>query len=279
MPDILKNEDIILDVLKSFVKINAKTNLGVPANIGLVFLPWKDGALVQSAVDSVTIHISPSPTSYIEVENSYYISNNTDGMPNGYSFVGIDFGKFVKMMPDSIQIQIVPSIDTTIVANVDLENQYYANINYEVGVPLQLGKQFYFTYCDTMELSDTALMEMIFQGNEIGLFGEFATTIPFNIKANVIPIDEDDMPIDIEYPNILIAGCGPNYRETTTTFDVKFNDPEKRMRHLRKFVIQLIIDTDNIPLGSGLRPDSYIRAKLKAKMIGGIVLDLNDLNK
>ncbi|GHU85775.1 hypothetical protein FACS1894153_1600 [Bacteroidia bacterium] len=271
-------DNAILDILNPIAKIRTLSNIGIPLVAKIAFIPYKNGSIIADAVDTLNILFNPSGNPAVSIENNYWIANTMDYVEDGYTFLGLNLPQIIRHMPDSLQISIIPSINTDIAGQYEIDANYYADVDYELLVPINLGPQFKVSYNDTFAFTDPDVLEMIFQGAEIGLIGYFANTIPLDIEATIIPLDGDNNPIPLNnYPYINIESCGNNYAETITEYDVSINDPDKNMKHCRKLVINLRITTENVPTGLGLKPSNYVRATMKAKMLGGIIIDLKDI--
>jgi hypothetical protein len=280
LPKMLKdNRDSIIFDVKPYLDLVMNTNLQIPFGATVILKPYKNGEVIAEGEQQVSIQVPASLGAMTATK--FWIADSNAKMPTGqgYQFVKADLGAVVKRIPDSIRISVDANTDPNAQAIFDLNTPYSTNLNYQFVVPLAFGPSLQIVIQDTIK-DLNSLVGKLLSGNQISLTGTMWNSIPLDLEATVIPIDSNNNAIDIASLEKLVIKSGDaTGAAVQSNFELTFNDPNKRLQNLSGFIFKFNGQTGTNTAGIPIKPDNFIKAKLSAKIVDGIVIDLNDLKK
>ncbi|MCL2683475.1 MAG: hypothetical protein FWE63_08385 [Bacteroidales bacterium] len=276
LPGILiNNRDSIIFDVKPYLDLVLNSNLQVPFGTDLVLTPYKNG--VPGAKQQVSINVPASLGGMNS--NKFWIADTITQaeIDRGYTWVQTDLGTIIRRIPDSIQISINTNVDTTKTAIFDLNAQYRADLDYKFVVPFAFGDSLQFVIQDTIEVPKE--IGQYLNGNHIELYGIAWNSIPLMLEATIIPIDSNGIALEIaKYPTFVIGAGNGTDAAIPSTLKIVFDDSDSRvLTEMRGMVFRFNGGVDKNTIGVPLKPDNFIRVELKAKVIGGLTIDLNNL--
>ena len=276
LPEMLKGDDMVFHVYPR-LGLEMTTNLQIPLDATVILTPWKGGQIVPNAQQDITISVpawsgvgQPQPV-------KYWIAETTTGMPAGYTHINRNLGTLVKRVPDSIQIEIVAGTDPTQQAIFDVDETYFANVDYDFVVPFAFGPELLVSIQDTIRDLGEDLGRYL-SGNSVGLSGKIWNSIPLELNVVLIPVNDKYEPIDIDHPTLKIDAGKVDGSAAESLLDFLFDDPSGKLSDMRHVIFKFTGRTgqDAVPGGVAIKPDNFIKVQLRAKISGGLTIDLND---
>ena len=267
--------EVTMDLHNPYLKFDLSTNLGIPATIQATLLPWKGNQAKTENQIQVNLAMAASPSATQTSTSKYYIATYNEGCETGYTYVNADMASLIKMMPDSIQVTFdVTTVDTQ-TAVLEPSATYNFNVNYEVGVPMQVGSDFRLALRDTLTLGSVG--EYIALADEAAITGSVENSLPLNLKMVVGFTDENNNPIALaKAAEQTIAAGNLDGSATTSPLDVavKFANKEAAKK-VNKVVLSFEVTSGGV--ARAIKETDYVKARIAAGLRGGITVDLKDL--
>ena len=303
LPEFLKGENITLDFLNPHIKVDVKSNIGIPVN-GIIHITPVFGTESGTPVD-VAVTIPKSESSQTEQTTSYWISDTKPaGLPGNYQWAEAGIRELLTKIPDSINIEIEAETDADQSFIVEPNATYTLTLNYEVVVPLEFGEQLSikmdYTFPDDgkknegdgntqqpdqsgesgSQSSDKLPPELgqLLNMNALGLGGFIESTLPLELKLTLDLLDSNKEVIPSEPVSVPIT-AGYEGHPSTSEINVVLKLAEgadgKDLSYIR---MNFEVTSGNVS-GQPVTENSYIKATLKAKVPGGITMDLSNLGQ
>ena len=303
LPEFLKGENITLDFLNPHIKVDVKSNIGIPVK-GVIHITPVFGTEKGQPVD-VTVAIPKSESSQTEQTTSYWISDTKPaGLPGNYQWAEAGIRELLTKIPDSINIEIEAETDADQSFIVEPNATYTLTLNYEVVVPLEFGEQLSikmdYTFPDDgkknegdgntqqpdqsgesgSQGSDKLPPELgqLLNMNALGLGGFIESTLPLELKLTLDLLDSNKEVIPSEPVSVPIT-AGYEGHPSTSEINVVLKLAEgadgKDLSYIR---MNFEVTSGNVS-GQPVTENSYIKATLKAKAPGGITMDLSNLGQ
>jgi len=272
LPSFMLDDDITLDITKPVITFETNCNLGVPIFIDVDFKPSRNGVVLNDAVQSVRIRLPKALSPNSPKKTNFWIAPDSAGMPQNYVFVQADIQKLFKKIPDEIWYKINASADISEQHYIDLLADYSMDVKYDVTVPFAFGEDFNVQIKDTITGLDPMIGESALSGKSLELLGTFQNSIPLELELELIPLDEDNIPLDVVPVRQLIEAGASDGSATTSNLTIRLNDPNGELKNLRGFELSFKASSNSTVAGTPIRPENYIIAELKARLNGGITI-------
>lgn len=236
LPEFMKNEDFVLDFANPYITLKTVSNLGIPVKGDVEIIPYKDNAPMEDASVVLKDVVFPAAASADEpLTTNYWISADGKGMPGDYTLLQADLSSLLKRLPDNIEFNIKAGTDTD-ESNphiVEPEKKYAMELAYDVVVPMEFGEELSISFADTLEGLDPVIGTLL-ELNELELAGNVVSTLPLELKLNVILLDSQSnvIPMPAEASQI-ISACNSDGSAASTPLDLKLtmgNKAEAAMR-------------------------------------------------
>lgn len=266
LPDFLTDKGVVLDLHTVSLDIvaNNPINVGVDAQMNIV---PKDatGAVITQGVVEQNVYISPSTTSRI------WISNNQEAMPQNYTFYeNSRLPWLFRQVPHSMSMDVVASTDTRDQTQVDMIRNYKIDLDYTIKAPLQFGKDMCIAYNDTFGDVQKSLKDFINYLSELELVVSAVNTIPMDISLSAIPMDAAGKTLS----GIIISVEGKILSSASSTVKVVLKENVKgELKKLDKLAMNMT--ANGATVGAYLEESQDLRLELKARIPGGLNIDLN----
>lgn len=273
LPEFLRSDNVVLDFSNPHLDLISKSNLGIPMNADITINPWLNGTIVTAGIQNVAIKLpsssSPSQTATVK----YWIADNAEGMPEGYVLKQTPLSNLLLKLPDSLQLRVDAQADKNKQHYVEIGASYKTKVNYKFLVPIAFGNEFKLSLADTI-VNLPSIIGDIAQGGNITVYGDVINTLPIDLELALIPIDSTYtvIPVDIK-PQIIKAGTRSG-GEVSTNLNLQIDDPDKLMKKAYGFILRFGATTGSNTEGVTIKESSYVRARLKLRLIGGINIKL-----
>lgn len=284
----LNGEDmsVTVDLNTFYLVLDVTTNVDVPIKGNLEIIPYygKEPGLNKGQVE---LELDPQARQ----DNAYriFVSNMTPAESDGryevykdymckkLDLIGLLYDKQTGRMADSLSISLNAGTDPLKDCTVEPSKDYELKVDYEVGVPLELGEKFAFEYRTVIEdLPETA--SQVFAYASVGLGGKVTNALPLNLDLQVYPLDSEGnvIPLKEGVGHMRIASCDAKGNPVTTKLDFVLSGAGTDLSDMK--AVELVFRADaKDAAGVPLKADSFLKVELNARVPEGVTLDLKEL--
>ena len=304
LPEFLKGENITLDFLNPHIKLDVTSNIGIPVNGMISIIPVFESGNGDPVEVGITIPKAESAENGRTI--SYWIADEqVDGIPANYTFVKAGIRSLLSKIPDKILLKINAETDADESFIVEPNAVYELKMDYEVAVPLEFGDQLNiqmdYTFPGggeetgedgnsgqetdqsgdgTSQSTDKLPEELgeLLNMNSLGLTGSIESTLPLQLDMTLDLLDSNREIIPSEKISIPVKAGSADY-PAVSPLDVVLKLAEgadgKDLSYIR---MNFTVTSGNMS-GEPVTESSYIKATLKAKVPGGVTIDLSSLGE
>ena len=267
--------EVTMDLYNPSLKFDLTTNLGVPATVQATLVPWKNNAPNTQSQIQVNLDVNPAPSATQTSTMKYFLAAHNEGLPADYTYVAADIASLIKLMPDSVLVTLNAATVPTQTAVLEPAATYSFNMNYEVGIPIQVGPDFRLALRDTIEIGEVG--KYLALADEAVITGAVENSLPLNLKLVLGFTDADNNAIALAKAAEQTVAAGKLDGGATTTpleVSVKFADKEVA-KNVTKVVLSFEITSGGV--ARAVKETDYVMARVAAGLRGGITLDLKKL--
>ncbi|MCK9311337.1 MAG: DUF4621 domain-containing protein, partial [Bacteroidales bacterium] len=271
IPDFMKRDDVVLDVTRPVIILEAQSNLEIPIDATMTLTPKIKG--VESTSNKITLPILKFPKAKSSFEpdtTRYWIGPLEEGKPENYQFEESDIQNLFKTIPDDITFFVDAQVNAEEKHHIDLNADYKMKIKYDVRVPMAFGDELRIAIRDTISDLDESIGELAFSGGGLEIFGEVLNSIPLQLDFTIIPMDKDNNYIAVDSVSQIINSGAFDGTAVSSKLSLKFEDPDGLMKDVRGFELVFKACTNGTPAGTPIKPENYIKADLNVRLKGGI---------
>jgi hypothetical protein len=281
--------DITVDLHTYYLTLDVNTNIDLPVTGKLEVTPYFGNA--PGKVADPTLVLDPEARKddcySIFISNMAPGSSESEGRYDSYAdhqYIPLDLIAMIskkdetgkQIIADSLQIELNAGTDPEKLCTLEPSKEYNLAVEYEIGVPLELGEDFAFEYRDTISgLPEEATK--IFEYGSVGLAGKFVNGLPLNLDLLVVPLDADNnvIPLSEEVGKQHISACDKDGNPITT--DLSFILSGKGADLSKMTAIEVIVKADAKGVaGVPLREDSFVKISLNALIPEGVTVDARE---
>jgi hypothetical protein len=277
----LKTDDfkLALDLNRYSLALELKTNLSIPIFANMSITPYKDGV-------AGTPHELPEPLK-IDVPESagepavirYWVSNfkgEDPYMPAGYTHVTFDILSLIADIPDKLELTLSAGTDPEAEASIAHSDEGpVLEASYSFNLPFEFGEDMALEFSTIISNVPEELGTILKYGS-LALTGEIESTLPLGLDMTCNFLDSKGNKIDLaENAGKQAIQPGTISGEAVKT-DLNILVGVKKNADLSDIdSIELVFKTLSVA-GAPVKKDSYIKAKLQARVPEGVTLDLKD---
>lgn len=280
IPDMLTGENMIFDFYAPYLLLSVPTNIGIALQNELTVTPVVQGTPQTDRAVKARLLLPARPEAKMDTAK-YYLANRQPALlADGYTFVECDLASLLRRIPEALQIELNTVADQSSEMVYDFSVSYTAAVDYDFIVPMAFGKDLHLSLGDTIDgLPD--LVNEILSKNELHIGGTALNTMPVDLELFLTALDADGREVPMETaPQRILAGT-PEGAAVVTPLDLVLGD---RTGAAGKQPVKALVLRFTLTMGAGnegvpLKTTSWVRAALKARIPGGITVDLRDLNE
>ena len=284
------NMKVALDLNAFWLTLDVNTNLDVPVDATLDLVPWYAG----KEGEKVTRNISMDPQKRVNDMYSFFISNvDPDASEhNGkydvyksHDYINLDLISILydkidaenPVVADSIKIRLNAGISEDKACVVEPAKEYVLKADYSVCVPAELGKNFRFEYRDTIDTFPEVAKQLLAYGS-VGLGGKVINGLPLNLNLQVRPIDANGNAVALKegIGVMRIASCDAKGNPVATDLDFVISGDGVDLSKVVAIEYHFTADARDAA-GVPLRPDTYLKVELNAKVPEGLTVDVREV--
>ncbi len=273
LPDFLKGEGMVLDIANPVLSLSTESNIGIPVDTELSLTKFKGGNALTD--EKITINFSlPKSNSPSEfVKTAFWYSPSESGMPAGFTFVDKNIQDLFKPIPDSIKIDFVPTINTGYQHFIDLMANYKLKVKYDIIIPFSFGKDLSIALRDTINDVNLDLGELNLNTGGLEIMAKIINSIPLNLELELLFTDADFNIIAAPASQVILAGA-PDGSGVQSNIKIRLADNLEELKNLNKVILVFKATSDATIAGTPIKPSNFIKAELKARVLGGIKVKL-----
>lgn len=273
LPDFMRGDDVVLDISNPVLALRTESNIGIPVNTLLSLTKFKNGtAQTEDKIDlSFTLPKASSPAETVKTANWYAPSNA--GMPAGYTFVQTNIQNLFKPIPDSVKIDLKPTIDAGYQHFIDLAANYKLKVKYDITIPFTFGRDLSIVLRDTINDVNLDLGDLNLKTGGLELTAKIFNSIPLNLELELLMVDSNFNILAAPESQTILAGA-PNGTAVESNIKIRLADNLESLKSLNKVVMVFRATSDESVAGTPIKPSNFIKAELKARVLGGIKVTL-----
>lgn len=273
LPEFMKGNDVVLDILNPVLSLNTESNIGIPVDTELSLTKFRGG--VAQTNDKISLNFSlPKANSPAEtVKTAYWYAPSNSGMPAGYEFERTDIQNLFNPIPDYVKIDINPVINTSQQHLLDLTAKYRLKVKYNLNVPLKFGENLSIVLKDTINDVNLDLSEMELNSGAIEIDAKVINSIPLNLGLELLMLDENFNILAAPEAQTILAGA-PDGKGVESNITIRLAESLGELKNLNKVILIFSATSDATVAGTPIKPENFIKAELKARVLGGIKVKL-----
>jgi hypothetical protein len=273
LPDMLKGDDVVLDISNPVISLATESNIGIPVDAELTFTKFVNGAQVNDDQLSFNFSLPQAASASEFVKTGYWVSPFESGKPEGFIFIQKEVQNLFKPVPDSLKIELIPTINTGYQHFIDLIANYKLKVNYDIIIPFSFGKDFSVVVKDTIENINLGLGDMDLSTGGLELMGKITNSIPLNLNLELLIMDENFNILSSPEAQTILAGA-PDGSGVDSNFSVRLINEGDDLTKISKIALIFRATSNSTIAGTPIKPSNFIKAELKARVLGGIKVKL-----
>lgn len=277
LPDFMKGENFVLDLVNPHLVIKAKTNMGIPVKGELLINPIIGGVAGIESQVRTTIELPYTETAEKIDSVTYWFGADRNACPQDYVFCEADISKLIRRIPDELQLSLVAYTDESITSVVEPSAEYSLDVEYDFIVPLEFGEDLHIEICDTLNGLPDILGQML-KKSTVQLAGDITSSLPLGLELNVEMMDENGELIEMSAPAVQsISPCASNGDASVTDLDLTLKVAEgASVENFSSLRLRFVVTSPNYQ-GHPIAEDDFVQANLKLTLPEGITLDVAGL--
>lgn len=273
IPEMLRGEDVVLDIANPVISISTESNIGIPVDAELSMTQIKGGVKLTDNKLAFNIGLPKTASPSVFAKTGYWVSPSSAGMPSGYTYVEKNVSNLFKPVPDSISIGIKPSINMGYQHFIDLMANYKLKVKYDIKIPFSFGKDLSIALKDTIDSINLDLNGLDLSTGKLELLAKITNSIPLNLNLSLKLMDANNNILATTQDAIINAGS-PDGKGVDSNIKINIADNLQDLKNLKKVELVFRATSSATVAGTPIKPSNYLKAELKARILGGIKVKL-----
>ena len=275
-----ENLSVVPDIDTFWLTLDVNTNIDIPVKADLEIVPY----FGEEAGEKTVVEISLDPEKRVNDQYRIYISNKNPQTP-GLTFINLDLVSLLykkvsgqkTVMASNLVVNMNAGLDPEKECVIEPSKDYVFSVDYQVGIPLALGKDFIVEYRDVIDDIPAEANQLLAYGS-LGLGGKITNGLPLHISLQLILLDAEGnvIPMKQGAGKMEIAPCDPTGRPVATDISLVLGGIDKNAPELNAIEFVFTVDSKGA-VGVPLSSDSFLQVQLSALIPDGVTLDLNSM--
>lgn len=263
VPELLKNDDIVLDFYNPVLRADISTNSTIPVAVDASFIPY------------FNYEQAPESSANISFTTPFLQASDVPEVSESYTWGKDVIGNLLKRIPDNIMISIFSRTDADVPQHYlsSAITNYFVGGRFMLDIPFAFGEEVSVAFADTITNLPDMLGKTMTQAN-ISLKGEVQSTFPVDLQLNLVFLDENMEPLDINVTPLDIASCSQEGVPELTPLDLSIAK-NQLASGIKAMAVEFRMLPGKVP-GMPVNQDSYVYSSLFLAVPGGLTVDLND---
>ena len=272
-PEFMRNKDAVLDVLNPILALKTESNLGIPFDTKLSLTKFIDGNALTDEKISLNFSLPKVNSPDEIIQTGYWYAPKKSGMPNNYTFTETHLQNLFKPVPDSVLVEFVPRINTDAQHIIDLDADYTLKVKYDIIIPLSFGKDLNILLRDTIENVILELGDLNLKTGALEILATITNSIPLDLDMDLIMMDANNKILATSSEQKILAGASDG-SGVESDIKIKLADNLEKLKDLNKVALVFKASSNETVAGTPIKPTNFIKASLKARVLGGINITL-----
>lgn len=269
-----------LDFYRANLALEVETNLGVGVNAEMKLIPYYNGKADEAKAVKATLAIEPAATVVQNTATRFWISNRSEGCPEGYTFIEADLVGILKSLPEKLEVRLEAGTDPSRECVLEPDADYKFKAAYRFGLPLEFGEDFNVTFKHTL----TDIPEIVGQllsSCKIKFVGEAASSLPLglDLSLNLLDSNGNSVPLDSGCGTQKIKPCGLDGSSVKTDLDLMIGLASGVKTADINAIEILFKATSEGAVGVPLTEDASIQLDLDLMLPEGMTIDRDEMKK
>jgi hypothetical protein len=206
-----------------------------------------------------------------------------------YTFVACDVTKLLLgTLPDALNIDLKLAVDSSEIQTLYIADAFSITYDYKVDVPFEIDNSFEIYYNDEVSGLNslfTTIAGYPIKAEDLTLIATVVNTTPLELGAKVTLKDKDGVATDVqvhipEDAKILGSSDGVTPQESVVrlTLDLGKDGLVSNVGVVDRVQLELSASSASNETSIPLNNDQYIGVKLQLEIVGGVTIDVNDMN-
>jgi hypothetical protein len=268
----LMKENDVLGLYNPTIQVTTTGNIGVPFNIGLNIKSQNTNTGLTRELNNTNFSMEAAESPEITKVNTFLMDKS-----NGTS-------ELFKINPNKLLMSYDIISDKNSVKSHFIGEQSTMDVKWQMDVPLQFSKDFHISLGETIENPIGDLKKIGEQEDlNVSLTLNVKNRIPLNLKLQLTALDADSSELFTTESGTIAAASPIN---STTGFATGFSTTETELSlspeqitllsSTTKFRIDFIVTSNQQSEFVTVQPSDYIDIIIGAKIIGGVILNMNE---
>lgn len=278
LPEMLTGDDMIFDFYAPYLLLTVPTNIGFALQNELTVTPVMQGTPQTDKAATAQFMLPARPDAKMDTTRYYFSNRRPASLADGYTFVEFDLAGLLRRIPEGLQIELTTKVDQNTEIIYDFSQQYMASADYDFIVPMAFGPDLHLSLGDTIDgLPD--LVNTILSKNELHIGGAVFNTMPVDLELSVLALDANGQEVPMETASQRILAGTQDGAAVVTPLDLALGDRTGAAdrQPVKALALRFAMTTGSGNEGVPLKTTSWVQAVLKARIPGGITVDLKDL--
>ena len=291
--DFLKEEGNTITLSDPQIEFTIDNPVCIPVDMALSLFGKDDnGNVIETSCIETVIRLEPAEynevTSEVTTREMKYLLTNKETPRIGYTNVVIpELSNLLKRIPNSLDIELKPTIDESVTHHVDLSKDLVFHPTYDVVVPVKFDN-LHIEYTELIEDLNKDLGDALeyFTNINLDVHMNIRNSLPLGLTLTVEPLDVNGAILDgVEIEDIhLAAGNGENINGVGNSenqgeeFVLKLKSQGDVLRSLDKLNLLIKAEADETVGGLPLTPEQGVHiTDIVIEMTGDVETNLDEL--
>ncbi len=269
----------VLDLTNVHLALDVNTNLSVPAAATVKLVPFDGDVERTDGIVTASLELEPAESSDEVKLSRFWVSENDEDMPEGYTFVAVPgILDMLKPIPSKVVIRVEGGTDAEKDCVLEPNATYTFDVDYAFGLPLEFGDEFYLKYKTKVAGLPEVVGQVLGYGAKIMIGGKFYNSLPLGINLTMHLLDDEGnrIPFIDEAGVQKIAPCLIDGSASSTDLEVVvlLENPEDAARIAD---LELVLEASDGVAGVQVDEGDYLQATLQLILPEGVTVDLKEL--
>ncbi len=263
-----------LDFNHAHLALEVVTDLEVRVAADIELVPYYNGKADADKAVTATLILDPENAS-----TKYWLANNGDRCPDGYTPVSVDILGLIKNIPEKLELRLTACTDPEYDCVLEPAKDYSLVANYLFELPLEFGEEFEITYRDTIPEIPAIVGALLAKGNKVKLAGEIENALPLalDLRVNFLDSNGNVIPAAEGCCTQKINSCGLDASVSKTPLDITVA-VRGGVKAEDITALELVFNANSgDAVGVAVTDQAYLKAMLKVILPEGVTVDLKDL--
>lgn len=270
--------DANFDFNHAHLALEVTTNLSIPVEAEIELVPYYNGKADASKAVPATLLLQPAESADQIQVSKFWLADNDDRMPSGYTFVEADLLGIINEMPEKLEFRLNAATDPERESVLEPSADYMLTALYLFELPLEFGEEFDITYKTEIPEIPAILGSLLSQGTKVKLAGEIVNSLPLglDLRFNFLDKNGNVVPLAEGCGVQKISPCNLDASASTTPLDIVLALKEGTTAEIASLELEFNANAAGVA-GIPVKEDAYLQAVLQLVLPEGLTIDLGDI--